>query len=99
MGAKGYYIESTVFTDVDDDMRIAKEEIFGPVMQIFKFKTIDEAIKRANATEYGLASSVFTKDIEKANYVSSALQAGSVYVNCYGVVPVHPPSVATKCLA
>jgi len=89
--AKGYYIESTVFADVQDDMRIAKEEIFGPVMQILKFKTIDEVITRANATEYGLASSVFTKDLEKATYVSGALQAGSVYVNCYGAVPVQAP--------
>jgi len=88
---KGYYIESTVFADVEDHMRIAKEEIFGPVMQIMKFKTIDEAITRANATDYGLAASVFTQDLEKANYVSAALRAGSVYVNCYGVVPVQAP--------
>ena len=54
-------------------------------------QTVDEAIQRANATEYGLASSVFTKDLEKANYVSTALRAGSVYVNCYGVVPVQAP--------
>jgi len=89
--AKGYFIESTVFAEVEDNMRIAKEEIFGPVMQIMKFKTVDEAIQRANATKYGLASSVFTMDLEKANYVSTALQAGSVYVNCYGVVPVQAP--------
>jgi len=90
-GGKGYFIESTVFADVKDEMRIAKEEIFGPVMQILKFKTVEEAIQRANATEYGLASSVFTKDVDMANYVSAALQAGSVYVNCYGVVPVQAP--------
>ena len=58
---------------------------------MFSPQTVDEAIQRANASEYGLASSVFTKDVDMANYVSSALQAGSVYVNCYGVVPVQAP--------
>ncbi|XP_056379145.1 aldehyde dehydrogenase 1A1 [Hyla sarda] len=82
-GDKGFYIQPTVFSNVKDDMRIAKEEIFGPVQQIMSFKTIDEVIKRANNTTYGLAAGVFTKDLDKAITVSSALQAGTVWVNCY----------------
>ncbi|XP_002731204.1 aldehyde dehydrogenase 1A1-like [Saccoglossus kowalevskii] len=83
-GDKGYFIESTVFSDVTDDMRIAKEEIFGPVQQILKFKTIEEVIERANNTKYGLAAGVFTKDIDKALTVSNALQAGTVWINTWG---------------
>ncbi|XP_003472330.2 aldehyde dehydrogenase 1A1-like [Cavia porcellus] len=83
-GNKGYFIQPTVFSNVTDEMRIAKEEIFGPVQQIMKFKTLDEVIKRANNTTYGLAAGIFTKDLDKAVTVSSALQAGTVWVNCYG---------------
>ncbi|KAM9330703.1 aldehyde dehydrogenase 1A1-like [Gastrophryne carolinensis] len=90
-GDKGFYIQPTVFSDVRDNMRIAKEEIFGPVQQIMKFKTIDEVIKRANNTEYGLAAGVFTKDLDKAITVSNALQAGTVWVNTYLVVSPQAP--------
>ncbi|MED6246552.1 Aldehyde dehydrogenase, mitochondrial, partial [Ataeniobius toweri] len=76
---RGYFIQPTVFGDVQDNMTIAKEEIFGPVMQIFKFKTLEEVINRANDTKYGLAASVFTNNIDKANYVSSGLRAGTVW--------------------
>ncbi|XP_069332494.1 aldehyde dehydrogenase 1A1-like isoform X1 [Eulemur rufifrons] len=82
-GNKGYFIQPTVFSNVTDDMRIAKEEIFGPVQQIMKFKSLDDVIKRANNTHYGLAAGIFTKDLDKAITVSSALQAGTVWVNCY----------------
>ncbi|XP_012499869.1 PREDICTED: aldehyde dehydrogenase, cytosolic 2-like [Propithecus coquereli] len=82
-GNKGYFIQPTVFSNVTDDMRIAKEEIFGPVQQILKFKSLDDVIKRANNTHYGLAAGIFTKDLDKAITVSSALQAGTVWVNCY----------------
>ncbi|XP_012497039.1 PREDICTED: aldehyde dehydrogenase, cytosolic 2, partial [Propithecus coquereli] len=82
-GNKGYFIQPTVFSNVTDDMRIAKEEIFGPVQQIMKFKSLDEVIKRANNTHYGLAAGIFTKDLDKAITMSSALQAGVVWVNCY----------------
>ena len=90
-GDKGFYIKPTIFSDVEDNMKIAREEIFGPVMQIFKFKTMDEVIERANDTEYGLASAVFTSDLNKALMVSQALQAGNVWVNCYNIT--RPQSV------
>lgn len=82
-GNKGFFIQPTVFSDVKDDMRIAKEEIFGPVQQIIKFSDINEVIERANNTTYGLAAAVFTKDIDKATTISHSLQAGTVWVNCY----------------
>ena len=90
-GDKGFFIEPTVFSDVQDNMRIAKEEIFGPVMQIMKFKTVEEVIKRANNTNYGLAASVMTSDLDKALMVSQALQAGSVWVNCYNTITAQAP--------
>ncbi|XP_010137188.1 PREDICTED: retinal dehydrogenase 1 isoform X2 [Buceros rhinoceros silvestris] len=90
-GDKGYFIQPTVFSNVTDDMRIAKEEIFGPVQQIMKFKTVDEVIKRANNTNYGLAAAVFTKDIDKALTFAAALQAGTVWVNCYSAVSAQCP--------
>ncbi|KAF3778452.1 Aldehyde dehydrogenase family 2 member C4 [Nymphaea thermarum] len=82
-GDVGYYIEPTIFADVKDDMIIAKEEIFGPVMSLMKFKTIDEAIEKANKTQYGLASGIVTKDINVANTVARSVRAGSVWINCY----------------
>lgn len=90
-GDKGYFIQPTVFADVTDGMTIAKEEIFGPVMSIMKFKTIDEVIERANRTSYGLAAGVVTKSIDKAVKIANALQAGSVYINCYGVLSLSAP--------
>lgn len=91
VGDKGYFVQPTVFSDVQDDMRIAKEEIFGPVMQIMKFKDMDDLIERANNTIYGLAASVFTKDIDKMNTIASAVRAGVVWVNCYDVLDVQAP--------
>ncbi|KAM4808487.1 aldehyde dehydrogenase 1A1-like [Rhinophrynus dorsalis] len=90
-GDKGFFIKPTVFSEVKDEMRIAKEEIFGPVQQIMKFKTIDEVIKRANNTTYGLAAGVFTKDLDKAMTLAAALQAGTVWINCYLAVSSHCP--------
>ncbi|XP_045418619.1 aldehyde dehydrogenase 1A1-like [Lemur catta] len=90
-GNKGYFVQPTIFSNVRDDMRIAKEEIFGPVQQIMKFKSVDDVIKRANNTHYGLAAGVFTKDLDKAITVSSALQAGTVWVNCYLMSSVQSP--------
>ncbi|XP_061115920.1 aldehyde dehydrogenase 1A1-like isoform X2 [Conger conger] len=90
-GQKGLFIQPTVFSDVTDDMRIAKEEIFGPVQQIMKFRSIDEVIKRANNTHYGLAAGVFTNDINKALTIAAALQAGTVWVNCYNAMSSQAP--------
>ncbi|XP_069749039.1 retinal dehydrogenase 2-like isoform X2 [Narcine bancroftii] len=90
-GDKGFFIQPTVFSEVTDEMRIAKEEIFGPVQQIIKFKTVEEVIKRANNTHYGLVAAVFTKDINKAFTVASALQAGTVWLNCYNALNVQSP--------
>ena len=91
IGKKGFFIQPTVFTEVKDDMRIAKEEIFGPVMQIMKFKTIDEAIERANSTNYGLAAAIFTKDLEKAMMISQGIRAGVIWINCYNIFSVQSP--------
>jgi acyl-CoA reductase-like NAD-dependent aldehyde dehydrogenase len=91
MGEKGYFIQPTVFSEVTDEMRIAKEEIFGPVQQIIRFKTLEEVIPRANNTPYGLAASVFTKDIDKALTIANSVRAGTVWVNCYHVVAPQSP--------
>uniref|UniRef100_A0A8C1TJ64 Aldehyde dehydrogenase 1 family, member L1 n=1 Tax=Cyprinus carpio TaxID=7962 RepID=A0A8C1TJ64_CYPCA len=86
----GFFFEPTVFTDVQDHMYIAVEESFGPVMIISKFN-VDNVLQRANATEYGLASGVFTRDISKALYVSEKLQAGTVFINTYNKTDVAAP--------
>lgn len=90
-GDTGFFIKPTVFADVTDDMKIAREEIFGPVMSIFKFKTEAEGIKRANATEYGLGAGVITENTARAIRVSNQLRAGTVYVNCYNVFDSAAP--------
>ncbi|XP_078438694.1 aldehyde dehydrogenase family 2 member C4-like [Wolffia australiana] len=79
----GLHIEPTIFANVQDDMTIATEEIFGPVMSLFKFKTVEEAIERANKTRYGLAAGIVTKDLNTVNRVSRSLRAGAVWINCY----------------
>ncbi len=91
VGDRGYFIEPTVFADVTNDMKIAQEEIFGPVMSIIKFKDIEEAIHLANTTMYGLAAGVWTKDITKAHRVASSVRAGTVWVNCYHVFDAAAP--------
>uniref|UniRef100_A0A673HXU5 10-formyltetrahydrofolate dehydrogenase n=1 Tax=Sinocyclocheilus rhinocerous TaxID=307959 RepID=A0A673HXU5_9TELE len=89
----GFFFEPTVFTDVQDHMYIAIEESFGPIMIISKFSNgdVDKVLQRANATEYGLASGVFTRDISKALYVSEKLQAGTVFINTYNKTDVAAP--------
>jgi len=91
VGDRGYFIEPTVFADVQDDMMIAREEIFGPVMSIIPFKGIDEVVTRANRTEYGLAAAVWTRDIGKAHAVANSVRAGTVWVNCYNVLDTRAP--------
>nr|XP_006631068.1 PREDICTED: cytosolic 10-formyltetrahydrofolate dehydrogenase [Lepisosteus oculatus]XP_015203734.1 PREDICTED: cytosolic 10-formyltetrahydrofolate dehydrogenase [Lepisosteus oculatus]XP_015203735.1 PREDICTED: cytosolic 10-formyltetrahydrofolate dehydrogenase [Lepisosteus oculatus]XP_015203736.1 PREDICTED: cytosolic 10-formyltetrahydrofolate dehydrogenase [Lepisosteus oculatus]XP_015203737.1 PREDICTED: cytosolic 10-formyltetrahydrofolate dehydrogenase [Lepisosteus oculatus] len=89
----GFFFEPTIFTNVEDHMYIAKEESFGPIMIISRFEDgdIDGVLKRANDTEFGLASGVFTKDINKALYVSEKLQAGTVFINTYNKTDVASP--------
>jgi aldehyde dehydrogenase (NAD+) len=87
----GYYVEPTIFANVDDNMAIAKEEIFAPIMSILKFNDIEDVIKRANNNPYGLAAGVVTKSIENAFKISNSLRTGTVYVNCYGVFDAAAP--------
>uniref|UniRef100_A0A8C1TDT4 Aldehyde dehydrogenase 1 family, member A3 n=1 Tax=Cyprinus carpio TaxID=7962 RepID=A0A8C1TDT4_CYPCA len=88
---RGLFIHPTIFSDVKDHMRIAKEEIFGPVQCIMKFKTQEEVINRANSSQYGLTAAVFTRDIHRAMSVSAALEAGTVWVNCYNALHAQAP--------
>jgi aldehyde dehydrogenase (NAD+) len=90
-GNKGYFIKPTVFADVKDSMAIATDEIFGPVMQVLKFKDIEEVIERANSTDYGLAAAVWTRDIGKAHAIANRVRAGTVWVNCYDVFDAAAP--------
>ncbi|GDY10132.1 aldehyde dehydrogenase [Planctomycetia bacterium] len=90
-GNKGYFIEPTIFTGVTDEMAIAKDEIFGPVMSILPFKSMDEIITRANSTQYGLAAAVWTKDVQKAHHFAASVRAGTVWVNCYDVFDAAAP--------
>ncbi|KAL3501205.1 hypothetical protein ACH5RR_035654 [Cinchona calisaya] len=83
LGGKGYYIKPTVFSNVQDDMLIAKDEIFGPVQSILKYKDLDEVIRRANSSRYGLAAGVFTQSLDTANTLTRALRVGTVWINCF----------------
>ncbi|KAJ1439045.1 Aldehyde/histidinol dehydrogenase [Sesbania bispinosa] len=91
LGSKGFFVQPTVFSNVKDDMLIAQDEIFGPVQSILKFKDIDEVIRRANTTRYGLAAGVFTKSVNTANTLMRALRAGTVWVNCFDVFDAAIP--------
>jgi aldehyde dehydrogenase (NAD+) len=91
IGERGFFIEPTVFADVQDNMKIAQEEIFGQVLSIIKFKDIDEVIERSNQTMYGLAAGVWTKDITKAHAIANGVRAGTVWVNCYDVFDAAAP--------
>eukprot|EP00842_Homolaphlyctis_polyrhiza_P002894 jgi/Hompol1/3605/HPOL_003298-RA len=90
-GHEGYFVEPTIFTNAHDNMKVVREEIFGPVVSVLKFKTVDEAIRRANDSEYGLAAGVFTTSLSTAHRVSSQLQAGTVWVNTYNNINVQAP--------
>jgi betaine-aldehyde dehydrogenase len=86
---KGYWVQPTVFTNCTDDMKIVQEEIFGPVMSILTYKTIDEVVRRANATKMGLAAGVFTNDLNLAHKVVGQLEAGITWVNTWGESPAE----------
>lgn len=90
-GSGGYYVEPTVFDQVKPQMRIAREEIFGPVLSTITFKTVEEAIEIANDVIYGLAAAVWTKELTTAHRVARALRAGTVYVNCYDADDITVP--------
>ena len=90
-GDRGYFVEPTIFDSVKDDMAIAKDEIFGPVVTVLPFKNMDELLPRANRTSYGLAAAIWTKDIDKAHLYAKHVKAGTVWVNCYHVVDTTTP--------
>jgi aldehyde dehydrogenase (NAD+) len=90
-GDKGFFIEPTIFGDVKNDMKIAREEIFGPVLSVLTFDDIDEVIEQANNNPYGLAAAVWTRDVKKAHTVSRRLEAGTVWVNTYGLMDASLP--------
>ena len=92
----GFFVEPTVFTGVTDDMTIAREEIFGPVLSVLDFETEDEAIARANDTVFGLAAGVFTQDFARAHRVVKAFEAGTCYINHYNAAPVEMPFGGSK---
>ncbi|WP_027255732.1 betaine-aldehyde dehydrogenase [Leisingera aquimarina] len=92
----GYFLEPTIFADVTDGMTIAREEIFGPVMSVLDFDTEEEALSRANATEFGLAAGVFTSDLNRAHRMAAGFEAGTCYINTYNLAPVEAPFGGAK---
>lgn len=96
LNREGFYLQPTVFADVSDDMVIAREEIFGPVMSVLDFEDEAEVIRRANDTEYGLAGGVFTSDLTRGHRVVAALEAGSCFINTYNLAPVEAPFGGVK---
>lgn len=87
----GYYVKPTIFADCTDDMSFVQEEVFGPLMAVLSFDTEEEALQRANATRYGLSGAVFTRDFSRAHRVANAMQAGSVWINHYNILPPSVP--------
>src|SRR5438552_53574 len=88
---KGYFVKPTIFTGVRNDMKIAREEIFGPVVSVIPFKDENDAVLQGNDTAYGLAAGVWTRDVSKAHRVARAIRAGTVWVNCYNVFDPSSP--------
>ncbi len=88
---EGFWVTPALFAEVTDDMTIAREEIFGPVMSVLDFETEAEALERANATEFGLAAGVFTNDLMRGHRMAAGFQAGTAYINTYNLTPVEAP--------
>lgn len=92
----GVFIAPTVFADVTDDMALARDEIFGPVMAVLSFAREDEVLARANASDFGLAAGIFTRDLARAHRMAAAVQAGTVWINGYNLTPVEMPFGGSK---
>jgi betaine-aldehyde dehydrogenase len=92
----GNFVEPTVFADCTDEIELVREEIFGPVMAVLKFSREDDVVRRANATEFGLAAGVFTRDLTRAHRVVAQLQAGICWINNYNITPVEIPFGGAK---
>jgi phenylacetaldehyde dehydrogenase len=90
-GDKGYFVEPTVLVNTREDMKVVREEIFGPVVTAMPFDDPEEILPRANNSEYGLAAAVWTRDIGKAHRVAEALHAGTVWINCYNIFDAALP--------
>jgi betaine-aldehyde dehydrogenase len=94
--AKGFFVQPTIFDACTDEMAIVREEIFGPVMTVLSFDSEDEVVARANATEYGLAAGVFTRDLQRGHRVIARLEAGTCWLNHYNVTPIELPFGGAK---
>ncbi len=90
-GEQGFFVEPTLFDGVTDDMKIAQDEIFGPVMSVLTFRDVDELVERANTTIYGLAAAIWTRDVGKAHRLAREIKAGTIWVNCYDVFDAAAP--------
>ena len=90
-GDKGYFVEPTVLTGIRPDMKVVREEIFGPVLVAAPFSDLDDIAAQANDSEYGLGAGIWTKDISKAHALAKKLRAGTVWINCYNVFDAALP--------
>jgi aldehyde dehydrogenase (NAD+) len=88
---KGYFVKPTIFEGVNNDMRIAQEEVFGPVLAVIPFSSVEEVAEQANKTAFGLSGAVWTQDVKKAHKLASKIKAGTIWINCYNVLDPAVP--------